>query len=210
MTAIIFSLAPNQVIVASDTLAVAGGTYKPFFFTTKFYPLPHLHGVMFATGLGDLASEWFSNLERFLVRDIQHLDEYVTSSLRLLGKSFGLDDHQTATIYHIGYSESDDQYIGFAYRSLNNFESEKLVYGIHTKPGVLNAEIKSYPEDFIKVMKNQKYEDEALPIEDRVFIGGEIQSLMMENKITTISTLYRFEEYELLYKKMCDLLPANC
>ena len=62
MTAVILNLAPEQVILAMDTLAVTSETKSPFFFTTKFYPLAHLHGVMFATGLGDFATQWFVKL----------------------------------------------------------------------------------------------------------------------------------------------------
>lgn len=209
MTATIFNIAPHQVIVVTDTLAVAGDTRTPYFFTTKFYPLPHLHGAMFATGVGDLATQWFVKLERFLVRDIHHLDEFARPTLQELGLQFGLNQTNTTTIYHIGYSEKESQYIGFAYRSIADFASERLEYGLRTKPGVPDAADQSFPDDFIRLMEQQRADDLALPVESRVLIGGEIQALMLQDKEMTIQTVYRFDDYEELYEQMCNALPAN-
>lgn len=209
MTAAIFNIAPEQVIVTTDTLAMGGETRTPFFFTTKFYPLPHLHGAMFATGIGDLATQWFVKLERFLVRDIHHLNEFVTPALQELGRQFGLDANCTTTVYHVGYSEQEQRYVGFAYRSTNGFISEVLEYGLRTKPPVLEATVEAFPEDFIRIMEEQRTADAALPFEERVFIGGEIQALILHGKTMTIQTIHRFKDYESLYEQMCDALPAN-
>jgi hypothetical protein len=209
MTAAIFSIAPEQIIVTTDTLAMAGDTRTPFFFTTKFYPLPHLNGAMFATGIGDLATQWFVKLERFVARDIHHVDQYVTPSLQELGQQFQLNDSQTTTIYHVGFSEAEARYVGFAYRSTSGFNSERLEYGLRTKPGVPNAVAESFPDDFIRLMEVQRAADNALPLKERVFIGGEIQALIMYGKGMTIQTIHRFPDYEAVYEQMCDALPAN-
>ena len=209
MTAAIINLSKEQVIVAMDTLAVTGATKAPFFFTTKFYPLPHLHGVMLATGLGDFATQWFVKLERFLVRDIHHLDEFVTPALQALGQDFGINAAQTVTIYHVGYSELEEAYVGFAYRSQDDFRSERLGYGLITKPGIKDAEIESYPAGFIDLMEQQREADNALPLEQRACIGGEIQCLILQSKQMTIETTHRFDDYESLYELMCNALPAN-
>jgi len=209
MTAAIFNIGPEQVIVTMDTLAMAGDTRKPYFFTTKFYPLPHLHGAMFATGIGDLATQWFVKLERFLVRDIHHLDDFATPALQELGRQFKLNEQNTTTIYHVGYSETEARYVGFAYRSTEKFRSERLEYGLRTKPGVTDAEVNAYPDDFIRIMHKQRDDDASLAETDRVFIGGEIQSLVLLQKTMTIQTIHRFSDYEVLYERMCDELPAN-
>ncbi|NTW53814.1 MAG: hypothetical protein HGB15_03415 [Chlorobaculum sp.] len=209
MTAVIFNISPEQVIIATDTLAMTGDTRTPYFFTTKFYPLPHLNGVMFATGIGDLATKWFVSLERFLARDIHHLDQYVTSSLQKLGHEFMLSENRTTTVYHVEFSEMESQYVGFAYRSTNSFKSERLAYGLRTKPGIPKADIKSYPDDFILLMEQQRAEDNRLPFGERAFIGGEIQMLIMQEKNMIIRTVHRFSDYETLYNQMCDELPAN-
>jgi len=209
MTAVILNLAPEQVILAMDTLAVTSETKSPFFFTTKFYPLAHLHGVMFATGLGDFATQWFVKLDRFIARDIHSLDEYVTPELKELGKQYGVSPEMTVTIYHVGYSELEGRYLGFKYSSMNDFQSERLGYGLITKPGIQNAKIESYPDGFIRVMEQQRTEDSALVLPERACIGGEIQCLLLHNKITTIQTVHRFDDYERLYEQMCDALPRQ-
>ena len=209
MTAAIFNIEPDRVIIAMDTLAMTGDTRTPFFFTTKFYPLPHLHGAMFATGIGDLATQWFVKLERFLVRDIHHLDEFARPTLQELGRQFGLNESKTTTVYHIGYSEKESRYVGFAYRSTTDFASERLEYGLRTKPGVAGAVVESFPEDFVRLMQQQRTEDQALSAQDRVFIGGEIHTLILHQKTMTIQTIHRFNDYEELYEHMCNALPAN-
>ncbi|MEM5432817.1 hypothetical protein [Cupriavidus oxalaticus] len=209
MTAAIFNIGPEQVIIAMDTLAMSGDTGNPYFFTTKLYPLPHLQGVMFATGIGDLATKWFVKLERFLARDIHHLDQYVTPPLQELGMEFNLSEAQTTTIYHIGYSEAESRYVGFAYRSTNSFRSERLEYGLRTKPGIPDASVNSFPSDFIRLMEAQRTNDAAVPLSERVFIGGEIQALILANRSMTIQTIHRFSDYEALFQRMCDGLPAN-
>lgn len=54
------------------------------------------------------------------------------------------------------------------------------------------------------LMEEQLAMDNALPPEKRVFIGGEIQLLVLQNKTMTIQTIHRFEDYEDLYDQMRD------
>jgi len=209
MTAAVFNIAEQQVIIAMDTLAMTGKTGKPYFFTSKFFLLPHLHGVMFGTGIGTLAIEWYAKLIHFVARDVHHLDQYVTPDLQLLGDKFGLDKTQTTTIYHVGYSSVESRYVAFAYRSSNSFASERLQYGLYTKPRIPDASVSSFPEDFVRLVSAQRDADAALPIEERVFIGGEIQAVVLQAGTMTVHTLHRFPDYESLYEQMCDELPAN-
>lgn len=109
----------------------------------------------------------------------------------------------TTTIYHIGYSETEQSYVAFAYRSTNDFKSERLQYGFATKPPVPEATA-TYSEDFIRIMEEQRAMDNALLPDKRVFIGGEIQLLVLQNKTMTIQTIHRFEDYEDLYDPMRD------
>lgn len=206
MTAFVFNLAPQQVLIAMDTLAITGESKEPFFYTTKFYPLPHLQGVMFATGIGDLATKWFVRLERYVARDIKHLDEFVQPGLQELGREFGLSATNTTTVYHVGWSELEQRYVAFAYRSTNNFASEPLDYGLRTKPGLPGAVVNQFPQDFIKIIDELRVKDNALPIKDRVVIGGEVQTLLMQDKAMTITTSHRFEDYEFMYEQMCRSL----
>jgi hypothetical protein len=208
MTAAVFSISPEQVIIAMDTLAMAGDTGKPFFFTTKFYILPHLRGVMFATGIGDLASKWFSQLERYLARDIHHLDDFVTPALRGLGNELGLNEKLTTTVYHVGYSEQESRYVGFAYRSTDSFASERLEYGLRVKPPVEASHPQNFPDDFVAIMKRQKEIDDQKPMSQRVHIGGEIHMLLMQEGSMVVQTVHRFDEYDSLYLGMCEQLSS--
>lgn len=36
----------------------------------------------------------------------------------------------TTTIYHFGYSRAEGQYVGYAYRSIANFQPERLPYAL--------------------------------------------------------------------------------
>ena len=209
MTAAVFSIQPEQVVIAMDTLAMAGDTGKPFFFTTKFYILPHLQGVMFATGIGDLASKWFSQLERYLARDINHLDNFVTPALRDLGNEFGLSEKLTTTVYHVGYSEQESRYVGFAYRSTDSFASERLEYGLRVKPPVEVQPPENFPDDFVAIMKKQKQMDDEKPMSERVYIGGEIHLLLMQEGSMEVRTVHRFDEYNGLYLEMCEQLSNS-
>jgi hypothetical protein len=209
MSALIFNLNPQQVIVAADTLATAAHTKKPAFFSTKVYPLPHLNGIMCATGLDDLAADWFNQFRRFIAKDILHADQYVTRSLIELGKRHSLDSQQTTTIYHFGYSEVEQRYVGFAYRSENNFVSERREYGLYVKPGAPTAKLETF-KDLVSIMSTQRREDNAKPVDERVFIGGEVHCFTLQDKTMTIQTLHRFEDYDDLYTQMCAELPANC
>jgi hypothetical protein len=206
MTAAVFSIQPEQVIIAMDTLAMAGGSGKPIFYTTKFYILPHLQGVMFATGIGDLASKWFSQLERYIARDIHHLDSFVTPALRMLGDEFGLNTNLTTTVYHVGYSEEETRYVAFAYRSTNFFASERFEYGLGIRPPVEASYPQVIPDDFIDIIKKQKHDDDLKPLSERVHIGGEVQLLLMKDKSMIVQTVHRFGEYDDLYLEMCEHL----
>ncbi len=192
-----------------DTLATAGDTGKPYFFTTKFYILPHLRGAMFATGVGDLASQWFLKLERYIARDMHHLDNFVTPGLRELGRQFGLDEEVTTTVYHVGYSEQESRYIGFAYRSTNLFVSERLDYGVRLKPRTEAPPPQLLPNDFIEIMKKQKNDDDIKPLKERVHIGGEVQLLLMQDQSMVVQTVHRFDEYDNLYREMCEQLSGK-
>ncbi len=192
-----------------DTLAMAGDTGKPFFFTTKFYILPHLQGVMFATGIGDLASKWFSKLERYLARDIHHLDNFVTPALRDLGTEFELNEELTTTVYHVGYSEEESRYVGFAYRSTDSFASERLEYGFRVKPPVEVQPPENFPDDFVAIITKQKQIDDQKPMSERVHIGGEIHLLLMQEGSMVVRTVHRFDEYYGLYLEMCEQLSDS-
>ena len=104
----------------------------------------------------------------------------------------------TATIYQFGYSNSARHYVGYAYRSTCNFQSELLRHGLGVKPQVAvpcTDDIR-FPEFLVALVKQQQEQDRALPIGQQVGIGGEIEFACLSNHTTRIATVHRFESYD--------------
>lgn len=207
MTALIFSIHPDQVILAMDTMSTAPDG-KPNGYTSKFFPVQHLNGLMCVTGLSNFAHDWLASLLRFVAKDMRHLDEFATSVLQELWQKYSDCIDTTATVYHFGYSKDEGRYVGFAYRSTNGFSSERLKDGLRTKPGLPDARIESLA-DFAKTMRKQRTAQEQESFETRTFIGGEVQLAIMEKQTLTISTVDRFEDYEQVYDVICEQFPIT-
>lgn len=222
MTVINFHIAEHGVFIVADTL-VTGPTYQPAFFTTKVHPVPHWNGLICGTGSLGLITDWLHRaLGGMLAVDIIHLDEFAPAALRDLHAARGSDEAEacTTTIYHFGYDRADDAFKGYAYRSLNGFESEALRYGTYTKPGIKldSRAIERFPDDFIAVCRDQRIEQDALAMDERVFIGGQIIAWMMERVEvegigptvrTNIVPAFEFEDIELAFAICIDGLPSE-
>ena len=75
MSALIFYTTHTDIIIAMDTLAVCDQSGTPLLFTTKFYPVPHLRGVICGTGIGQFIIDWFVRVNTtMVVDDIPQLD----------------------------------------------------------------------------------------------------------------------------------------
>jgi len=188
------------------------GTGKPSFYTTKIFPLLHLNGVMCGTGLGPFVHDWFVYVNTAIIaHDMEHLNQFVMEPLRKLAERHHVSEVSSVTIYHFGYSENQQCFKGYAYRSTNNFLSEELIYGFGVKPQV-NYEIPSpinLPDDFIKLAIQQRLEDEKLPIGKRVGIGGEIHILYMTPNKMILTRCHRFDDYLAMYGEMCKNLKLT-
>lgn len=221
MTAINFHLAEHAVFIVADTL-VTGPTYQPAFFTAKVHPVPHWNGVICGTGSLGLITDWLHRaLGGMLAVDLIHLNEFAPASLRDLHTLRGEQEAEacTTTIYHFGYDRADDAFKGYAYRSTNGFESELLEHGTYTKPGIDlgSRRVEQFPNDFVAVCRDQRDEQDALPKEDRVFIGGQIIAWMMERVEiegvgptvrTTIVPAFEFDDIETALAVCVDRLSA--
>lgn len=207
MTALIFSLAPEQVTIAMDTL-VTDTSGTPIGYTSKLFPLLHLNGVMCVTGLSNLAADWNSLLLRFIARDIKHMDEFATVQLQEIWTQYADSVPVTSTVYHFGYDEEEKQYIGFAYRSEKGFASERLGHVIGIKPPISNASLTEL-KDFVTTMKNQREAEDSKPLNARVHIGGEVQLAVLHDGVMTLSTVYRWHDYDDMYMQMCRQFPIS-
>lgn len=125
----------------------------------------------------------------------------------------------TSTIYHLGFDDREDRFVGFAYRSVADFECEQLEYGVRTKPGYVGTlPLSGFPDDFVEVCRAQRVEQEALPLSERVFIGGHVIAYMMQvqriegrpaSVVTTITRPFEFEDFERTYFDCTAGLAAN-
>lgn len=222
MTVLNFHLSDAAVYVVADTLAT-NDTYKPALFTTKVFPVPHWNGLICGTGCLGFILDWFqSALGGMLATDLVHLDEFTPSALRGIHARRGGNgsDNPTTTIYHFGLDGRDGLFKGFAYRSTTGFESEPLIYGTYTKPylNIREDGVWSFPQDFVEFCKKQRDQQDLFPVEDRVFIGGQIVAWMMERVEidgvgttvrTSIVPAYEFPDADAAMEACIDALPPQ-
>jgi hypothetical protein len=188
-----------------DTLVVTHDDKTPLYYQTKFTVLPHLNLVIAGTGFASLINDWFHFVNgRMVVRDIDHLKVLAPGLLRDAAPRCQGADITTTTLYHFGYSTLEKRYVGYAYRSAENWEPDRLQDALGFKPVIdvqptANIQISQF---LIDIVCEQRRKDLLLPVSERVGIGGDIQVVVMENGIVTISTVHRFESYESDYKLM--------
>ena len=206
MTALNFLLEEKRVCVAMDTMMLNAETRTPLKYVSKIFMLPHLNGVICGTGFVNFIFNWYLFVQSSIIaEDIEHLDLYASEALNRLAQDFSFDF--SVTIYHFGWSAEKKKFIGLAYRSKNNFVSEALQYGLGIKPKVSFDSFNELPRDFIEIIKNQKKQDEALPSEERIGIGGDIHFLVMTEEGYTFSKCHRFDDYFESYNQMLNNLP---
>lgn len=211
MTALIYALQPDQVCLAMDTLTVSAEDRTPLLFQTKFSVLPHLNMVIAGTGLANLITQWFQFVNgNMVVRDIDHVDIYAADALRNAeAECFGTD-LSTTTIYHFGYSQNQKCYVGYAYRSANDWSSEMLPYALGVKPPVPVPTVDNiqFPQFLVDVMTEQRRADQMLPVTEQVGIGGDVSFVVMSNLSVTITPVHRFESYETEFQQMVAKLDV--
>lgn len=218
MTALNFYLSKEAVCVVADTLVT--DVEQPAFFTTKVFPVPHLNGLLCGRGSLGLMLDWLTHLSGgMLAFNMMHADPFVPDALRRLYSERPLDEQAncTTSIYHLGFDPSDNEFCGFAYRSVNDFESEPLAYGIHIKPAIgIELDLHNFPADFIPLMRQQRIEQDQLPANERAFVGGQILSWMMlrldrENADPIVQTViepaYEWEDYTSMFIRCAERLP---
>lgn len=208
MSSLIFMTDENHAIVATDTLATTS-TGIPFKFTTKAFPIPHLRMVMAATGVGAFLGKWFIRVnDDFLVRGVEHLNQFASETLLTLWHELGtqakIPVNSTVTVYHFGVSELTGQICTYVFRSTSDFRVETLGYGYALKPdGPTDMKFESI-DDIVQTMISQREMQRSKPLDEQVFIGGEVQILELNKRGVSILTAHRFDDYahseELMYK----------
>jgi hypothetical protein len=194
-----FRLEDTGITALSDTLATVN--LEPAFFTTKCFPLPHLGMVVAHTGLALVGHRWVHLLNtQVLARGIDQLDWLVPSTLqRIQAEVFaelGPSAH-TTTIYHLGFSETYQKCVGFAYRSTANFASEVMGPSFRIKPEPVGEfEAPRTVDEMVQLGRRVRTEQDALPADKRMFIGGELVVAAVVDRAIATQTVFRFEDYE--------------
>lgn len=197
MSSLIFSASPSEVMLATDTLAVSDNIGTPKQFTTKFYIVPHLRGVICGTGLGQFIVDWFGIVNcDMAVRDFPQLNFHAPKALGELWDSKYKGFSITSTIYHFGFPANDGPLVTYAYRSTAGFVSDPLPHGIHLKPEGEVPKEPTFPTAFRGIMDSQRGRQSGKPIKERVFIGGEILVCHMTRSGYAVWTADRFPDYD--------------
>jgi len=189
VTLLNFLLTDEAVYVLADTVLSDPDDLSPVSFATKVHALPHLQAVICGTGHAQSIAEWVALVNLSLpARDIVQLDRFAPAKLRELFMQYSNKDTGgrdiTTTLYHLGFDQRGRRFVGFAYRSADNFRSEPLPQGFGFKPApdwpVDSTKITRLPEHLIGIAKRQKAQDEATEAAKRVMVGGQLIFCVMQ------------------------------
>jgi len=199
MTALVFALQPDQVCIAMDTLVVDANDKMPLCFQRKFAVFPQVNLVVAGTGLANLIYAWFSVLQSLPEqRAIDQINETAPFVLSSLANSCPGTDVTTTTLYHFGYSDRERQYVGYAYRSEQQFRADRLQYALGYKPvvPVTPTDDIRFPGFLVDIVLEQQRQDQLLSVSEKVGVGGEIEFVVMSGGAIHVETVYRFSSYE--------------
>jgi len=199
MTALVFTLEPDQVCIAMDTLVIDAQDRMPLSFQRKFLSVPQANLIIAGTGHAGCINGWFGHYQtQFRGASIDKLDQIVPDIFNASVTAEGDLNGKTTTIYHFGYSTFDRCFVGYAYRSERQFRSDRLPYGLGVKPviPIASTDDIQFPESFIRIIEAQQRQDNHLQLCERVGIGGEIEAVVMALGSIRLSTVHRFSSYE--------------
>lgn len=218
MTALIYTLQPDRVCIATDSLALRPDK-GALNYCTKIFLLPHLGMVLCGTGLIQLVLDWFCFLESSVVaKDLMDVNDIAPDALVKIWREKYAAVQMTATIYQFGYNESEKRFDGFAYRSENDFKAERLLRdSIGIKPGRLDLREfalecmneKGVPQAFVETIEKLKLDDDNRPHQDKLGIGGEIHFLTLDRSGYVLSICHRFDDYYEIFDDMLRNLQAR-
>ena len=212
MSLLMFDLAPELVVVMTDTLATtpAGEPYK---FASKCVVMPHLGMAVAHTGVALLGTQWCTLVQNeFVCRDIEMLNQHAAKILADIWSNLDLGDsgHPTATVYHLGRSEASGQYAGYAYRSINGFVSENLEYGFRIKPAPkFEFDAPNDLPEWIDLAVKTREEQDRQEDDDCVRIGGALNLTVLQDGAFAIREVYRFRDFEQTWEDMIALLARS-
>jgi hypothetical protein len=202
-----------SVMVVTDTLATTtNGT--AFMFQSKAWALPHLNMAIAVTGVANLGSAWNDFLvSSAVVQDLRMVDRFAPEQLRLLWRQViangPRDTNITATIYHFGFENGSDRAVRYVYRSASDFRSERIEdsgFGVKPAPRHFTVVEPETSEEIVNLALRIRAEQDELPPAQRIFIGGELQMMLIQNRHTQTMRIHRFSDYEVAWGEMMDRL----
>lgn len=215
MSLLTFVHEETAAMILTDTLATtpAGETLM---FLSKAWAVPHMNMAIANTGVGTLGDRWNEYLHSsLLARDVEMVNEFAPQQLRRIWSKL-LAEHEiveapSATMYHFGFPEDSDQLIRYVYRSTEDFEPER-----HEEPGFA---IKPWPagefeqpkdvDEWVVLAERVRAEQDVLPAGERIYIGGELYLLILENWQSRTVRVHRFQDYEQAWLDMNDRLQRE-
>lgn len=208
MSLLMVNHGPEAVLILTDTLATTVGG-APYLYVTKCVAVPHLEMVIAGTGTAQVTSQWWAIvLERMLCQDIEMLDRHAPNELRQIWAELdGRPAHLTSTVYHFGFSPDRAVYVGYAYRSTNDFASEQLEPGFRLKPHPAGPfEPADNLEDMVALANRVRREQDELLLTERINIGGELVLTGLINRTITTVKVHRWDDHEPMWQKMNEAL----
>ncbi|MCA1842487.1 MAG: hypothetical protein LC792_04720 [Actinobacteria bacterium] len=201
----------ESVLVVTDTRATTTEG-DPYLYVTKCRIVPHLDMVLAGTGIAQLPDLWHARvMDSMLCRDIDMLDRHAPAALRSLWREeLGLTapEQGRATIYHFGFSELRREYVGYAYRSTDDFASEALQPGFRVKPEAdeMPDDIPGTLKEMVALARRIRADQDRRPAADRVYVGGELVLTALQNGGTTCAKIHRWEDFDIMWDRMNDRL----
>lgn len=198
MSSLICYSTEDFAIIATDTLGVSHDG-SPFILTNKATFLPTLKTVICGTGAGGFHSRWAEYVNsRMVLLGIDNLDYHTPDLLREMWlkykREFSSPEDLTVTVYHIGFSLFTSKIKQFAYRSTDDFKSQEIPNGWFYKPECSTPD----GEEILDVIKAMMFEQRAIqdakPASERVYIGGQINAIILEANCVRHMTIADFPD----------------
>lgn len=189
LTAINYSVSPNYIAVATDTLATAAGDWFPAAFTAKAMPIPHLDALITSTTYMTLLRDCFNFALCGPVRDLADLAERLPAVCRQTYRETmalcqtledpGIDhtwaDCCAVTLF--GWCDTRKRLVAIRFALKNDFAAEILPDGVYTQPEVLDAPDAITPAnvlDLCAITVQQQEEESRVTPQDHNPIGGDV------------------------------------
>jgi hypothetical protein len=189
LTAINYSVSPNYIAVATDTLATAAGDWFPAAFTAKAMALPHLEALITSTTYMTLLRDCFNFALCGPVRDLADLADKLPAVCRqtyreTMALCQALEDpgidHSWADVCAVtlfGWCDNRKRLIGIRFGLANDFAPELLADGVYTQPEVLGAPDKITPANVLElcaITRQQQEEESRVTQQEHNPIGGDV------------------------------------